>query len=224
MKLVKQCSMWSGRALVGVAVVLGAACAKAEQEPAPTVPQAAVQAPVTIAVPGAPAAAATTATAMQAAANAAPTTDALPTALPTATPPHAAADPAPGTATLPSSGLAVATSDPMFTISLTNPGHAAPGATVTAKVTALPGKGYKINKEFPATLQLDPTAGVAFSPARIERSAALVDNDHELTFGVQMSATAKGDYAVKGLLKFAVCDDANCMPKKQAIALDLHVK
>ncbi|MBK9070086.1 MAG: hypothetical protein IPL79_03635 [Myxococcales bacterium] len=221
MKPVKQCSMWSGRALVGVAVVLGAACAKAEQEPAPAAPQAAVQAPSTIAVPGAPAAAAT---AMPAAANAAPTTDALPTALPTTTPPHAAADPALGTATLPSSGLAVATSDPMFTISLTNPGHAAPGATVTAKVTALPGKGYKINKEFPATLQLDPTAGVAFSPARIERSAALVDNDHELTFGVQMSATAKGDYAVKGLLKFAMCDDANCMPKKQAIALDLHVK
>lgn len=215
-----RCSMWSGCALVGVAIFLGTACDKGGQDAAPLPPQAATPSPATIAVPGATTAAVATTPAGEVAV---PTADDAATAKGTPSP-VVAADPVPATALLPGSAPTVAAADPMFSISLTSPGPAAPGATVTAKVTAMPGKGYKINKEFPATLQLDATPGVAFSPARIERGAALVDNDHELTFGVQMSASEKGDYAVKGLLKFAVCDDANCMPKKQAIALDLHVK
>jgi len=211
-------AMWLSGALV---VAIGAACGK----PAPEALDAAdpgnvgpaAQAPATaapvIAVPGA-----------------APGTNPAPQA-PAPTPADAATQvhlpvppPAPADAPADPASSVAAPSDPMFTMRLTHAGAVAVGQVATAKVTILPGKGYKVNKEFPASVQLEAHPALAFASPRLERAAALVDNDHELTFGVQMSANAAGDFVAKGLMKFAVCDDANCVPKKQAIALDLHVK
>lgn len=232
MKLMGKFRMWLFCALVaGVVSSLGA-CSKepaaGNTEPAAAAP---LQQPTTIAVPGAPGGTDATAAAVPAIAAVplAKGTAAAPEAIPSAKVPVAgtpSADKAgvPETSIKDAPAAQTTLADPMFTIRLTAAPTVAPGGTAKAQVTVLPGKGYKINKEFPANLQMEALTGVTFSPAKLERAAAKVDTDHELTFEVQMSAAVAGDFNTKGLLKFAVCDDANCVPKKQAFAVDLHVK
>ncbi len=81
------------------------------------------------------------------------------------------------------------------------PVSGAKGQPVKAQVVIRPAAGYHMNEEFPTTLKLSPTAGVAFSKATL----------------------AKQD-AVTGNLSFAVCTETTCDPQKTPVTIELTVK
>ena len=55
-----------------------------------------------------------------------------------------------------------------------------------------------------------------------EEIQAAIDEAHK--FDVKVTAASAGTYPVSGTLKFAVCTDATCDPKKQTIAFDVVAK
>lgn len=100
----------------------------------------------------------------------------------------------------------------------------APGGEQVARVVVKPGKGYKMNKEFPTKLTLMLPVGVS-SPKEILLPAdAEAFTEQQLAFAVKLTAADKGDFKIPAVLKFAVCTDSTCDPKKQTIELALKAQ
>jgi len=192
---------WS-RFLVLASFSVAAACSKAESRPPPEPSSAGAAGggqAVKIAVPGA---------------DPAPAVVDPPSGLPGGTGTPAAA-PAPS---------GPATPDTSFKLDVAAPTPAAAGQQAVARVKVVPGAGWKMNKEYPTKLVIQPPDGVTAAKAEQVLADAATFNDHELAFDVRLTAAKPGTYKVAGTFKFAVCTDATCDPKKQAIAFDLTAK
>jgi hypothetical protein len=81
-----------------------------------------------------------------------------------------------------------------------------------------------MNAEFPTKLTLDPIAGVKLSKASLVLADAEKFDDHQLVFAVQATPEAAGSYTVSGKIKFAVCTDATCDPKKRNVSFAVTAK
>ncbi|MBK9037159.1 MAG: hypothetical protein IPL61_38930 [Myxococcales bacterium] len=87
-----------------------------------------------------------------------------------------------------------------------------------------PGKGFHMNKDYPTKLSLELPAGVSSAKAVLEPADAEAFDDTQLAFSIKLTPAAAGDYSIPGTLKFAVCTDSTCNPKKQTIALSLKAQ
>ena len=97
------------------------------------------------------------------------------------------------------------------------------GQPVKAQVVIRPAAGYHMNEEFPTTLKLSPTAGVAFSKAALAKQDAVMSKQ-ECRFDVQMTGSEAGKKSVTGNLSFAVCTETTCDPQKTPVTIELTVK
>ncbi len=100
----------------------------------------------------------------------------------------------------------------------------AAGAETVARVVVRPGKGFHMNKDYPTKLSLELPAGVTSAKAVLMPADAEAFDDNQLAFAVKLTPAAAGDYSIPATLKFAVCTDSTCNPKKQAIALSLKAQ
>lgn len=100
----------------------------------------------------------------------------------------------------------------------------AAGGESVARVVVTPGKGFHMNKDYPTKLTLELPSGVTSPKAILEPADAEAFTENQLAFAVKLTAAAKGDYTIPGTLKFAVCTESTCNPKKQAIALSLKTE
>ena len=180
----------SSVAVVSTALLFAAACSKAESRSSAPAPGLPPAPAETVAVPGAD-------------------TVAVPGAAPTGAPPAAPAAPA-----------APSAPDSSFQLTVTPPAPGTAGAEAVAKVTIVPGTGYKMNKEYPTKLVVQPPEGVAVAKAEQQIGDASFD-PHKLSFDIKLTAAKAGTYPVSGTIKFAVCTDQTCDPKKQTIAFDV---
>lgn len=114
--------------------------------------------------------------------------------------------------------------DASFALVVEQPAAVAPGAAATLRVRVTPGKGYKMNAEFPTKLTLEPTAGVELDKSSLVLADAEKFDDHQLVFAVKATPAAAGSYNVTGKIKFAVCTDATCDPKKRNVAFAVTAK
>lgn len=114
--------------------------------------------------------------------------------------------------------------DASFALVVEQPAAVAPGAATTLRIRVTPGKGYKMNAEFPTKLTLEPTAGVELDKASLVLADAEKFDDHQLVFAVKATPAAAGSYNVTGKIKFAVCTDATCDPKKRNVAFAVTAK
>lgn len=111
--------------------------------------------------------------------------------------------------------------DSSFQLTQQQPAPTAAGGETVARLVVHPGEGYKMNKDFPTKLTLEPPAGVSLSKTVLEPADAEQFTEKELAFAVKMTAPAAGEYTIPGTIKFAVCTDTTCDPKKQKVALTL---
>jgi len=109
--------------------------------------------------------------------------------------------------------------DASFRFMASAPPEVTAGGESVAQVMVHPGPGYKMNKEYPTKLTLEPPAGISLAKAVLEPGDAQTFTDKELTFAVKFTPAGPGDYTIGGVLKFAVCTDSTCDPKKQRVAL-----
>lgn len=108
--------------------------------------------------------------------------------------------------------------DSSFALTVEQPSPVAAGGEVILRVRVTPGTGYKMNAEFPTKLTLEPTAGVEIGKTTLVLADAEKFDDNQLVFAVKASPMASGTYTVTGKIKFAVCTDATCDPKKRNVS------
>lgn len=111
--------------------------------------------------------------------------------------------------------------DTSFKLTTEQPAPTKAGGETVARLVVHPGAGYKMNKEFPTKLTLEPPAGVTIAKTVLELADAEKFAENELAFAVKMSATPAGEYTIPATFKFAVCTETTCDPKKQKVALVL---
>lgn len=97
----------------------------------------------------------------------------------------------------------------------------AAGLEQAYKVSVAPGKGFHMNKDYPTKLTLELPAGVSSPKPILLAEDAAQFTEQALSFDVKLAAAAKGEYTIPATLKFAVCTDSTCNPKKQALSLKL---
>ena len=111
------------------------------------------------------------------------------------------------------------------------PADAKAGAEAVAKVTVTPSAGYHVNTEYPTKLTLTSPQGVTL--AKTEFVAGGHDNakgdadaldEKQLAFAVKLTPAASGSYTINGSFKFAVCDQNQCLPKRETIAITVAAK
>jgi hypothetical protein len=142
------------------------------------------------------------------------------------TPEAAASDPkvapAPAPAAPAAKGAAATTGDDSsFNLQVAAPTGAKAGAPCVAHVTVTPGSGYHVNQDFPTKLVITPPDGVKVAKAEMHKEDAAAFDANKLQFDVALTPDKPGTYKVAGTLKFAVCTESSCDPKKREIAIDV---
>lgn len=113
------------------------------------------------------------------------------------------------------------TADSSFNLSVAAPSGAKAGAECVAHVVVTPGSGYHVNQEFPTKLVITPPDGVKVAKAEQHKEDAASFGANKLQFDVAMTPDKPGTYKVAGTLKFAVCTESSCDPKKREIAFEV---
>ncbi len=91
------------------------------------------------------------------------------------------------------------------------------------KITLTPKKGWKINQEFPTKLRIEAASGVQIAKPIQKAKDAAKFGEKGATFVVPFTSNI-GDKKFKASLKFAMCTEATCDPKKENLAWSIKVK
>ena len=117
------------------------------------------------------------------------------------------------------------------TLAVVAPSDVKAGSEAVAKITVTPGKGYKVNTEYPIKLKLTSTDGVAlaktdFAAGGHDKAKGDADalDEKGLELSVKMTPSASGNYTISGKFKFAVCDHDQCLAKQENIAIAVAAK
>ena len=112
---------------------------------------------------------------------------------------------------------------PSYTVTLASPAQVGKGAQGTVVLEVTPKKGWKLNKEFPTKLTVVEPAGVKVSKKEQTVADAVAFADQAGRWQVQFQADSSGAKDFTGVLKFAVCTDTSCDPKKEELAWKVAV-
>jgi hypothetical protein len=111
------------------------------------------------------------------------------------------------------------------------PADAKAGTEAVARITVTPAAGYHVNTEYPTKLTLVSPSGVTLAKAELvagghDKAKGDADalDEKQLVFAVKLTAAASGSYTINGNFKFAVCDPAQCLPKREAISIVVAAK
>ena len=99
------------------------------------------------------------------------------------------------------------------------PAEGAVGAPAAVTISVTPGAGYKMNLEYDGSINfLGDVAGV--SVGKPDKKLT----EKQLSIQVPLTASASGAHTIPAQLKFAVCTETTCIPKKHKVALALTTR
>jgi hypothetical protein len=103
-------------------------------------------------------------------------------------------------------------------------GKGAAGTEVAMTVTVKAKGGYHVNQEFPHHLTLgELPAGLKIEKKDLKRGDAEL-SERALAFKVSATPEKKGRYTIPATLKTSVCDDKECMVKKEKLSIVVVAK
>ena len=115
-------------------------------------------------------------------------------------------------------------SDDSYRLELELPAAVAKGSEGVAFVTIAAKAGWHVNQDFPTKLTIDAPDGVEVDKAVQRADDAVKLTDHEARFAIKYTATSAGTKAFGGSVKFAVCTDDTCDPKRVKLAFKVDVQ
>ena len=89
------------------------------------------------------------------------------------------------------------------------PGAAKAGVEATSMVEITPLPGYKMNKDFPSRLKLDPKENLAMAKTVLTKKDADI-SEALLRFKVPFTAAKAGSVGLSGNADFSVCNESTC--------------
>lgn len=110
-----------------------------------------------------------------------------------------------------------------FVVTATTVDQPVAGATVEVGLVVTAAGGYKVNDEYPIAVEIAAPADVGVAKAKLGRADATIRGDRA-TFQLALTPTAAGAKRIGLKLKFALCTDTTCEPRKHAVELKLDVK
>lgn len=139
--------------------------------------------------------------------------------------PAAAGDSAPTEASTADPGAQTAAGEAgahaRFSVHVDPPRKARPGTATTARVRVTPKPGWHVNLDFPSSLTLEAPATVTLATVKLKKADATRLDENGLEFTVKLTPKTAGTSAVKGTLKFAVCQEDTCAPAKAPVTIQV---
>jgi hypothetical protein len=111
-----------------------------------------------------------------------------------------------------------------YQLMLAAPAKVASGAEGVATLEIVPAKGWHLNNEFPAKLTVTAPADVALAQAEQKLADASAWSETSGTFTMRFTPSAAGDKKLDANLRFAVCTETTCDPKKEAFSFAVTVE
>ena len=100
-----------------------------------------------------------------------------------------------------------------------------PGGEATAKISIIPAKGYKWNKDFPAKVTFAATPKL-LKLAKTEFKQLKGDfkaSDKVASVKIPVTATGAGEETLVGTAKFSVCNDTTCVIEKADVKMKFTI-
>jgi hypothetical protein len=104
-----------------------------------------------------------------------------------------------------------------FTLTVEGPSTGKPGEPMAATVRVIPGKGYKVNLEFPTKLQVTGPAETTMPKKTLTAKDAARYTAEELLMKPSFTLARPGSQTFKGQLAFSVCTEQLCELKTEAV-------
>lgn len=104
------------------------------------------------------------------------------------------------------------------------PATLGPKTDAVATVEIVPKPGWKMNKEFPTKLTVTVPTGVAMPKSEQTKADAASFADKAAHWSFDFTTNAAGEQAFKCSMKFAVCTESTCDPKKEEITWKVAVQ
>lgn len=101
---------------------------------------------------------------------------------------------------------------------------AAVGTAATARIIIKPTGVYHLNKDFPTLITVTPPDGVELTKGQLAAADAASFTEKEAAFDLPFTARAAGAKKFSATVKFAVCTDTTCDPKRETLAWEVAVK
>ena len=110
-----------------------------------------------------------------------------------------------------------------FVITATTADQPVAGATTDVQLAITPTSGYQVNEEFPTAIEITAPADVAVAKTKLGKGDGTVRHARA-DFRLTLTPKTTGDKLLGLKLKFALCTDSTCEPRKHSAELRLHVK
>ncbi|RMH44303.1 MAG: hypothetical protein D6689_02685 [Deltaproteobacteria bacterium] len=144
-----------------------------------------------------------------------------PAPAPTAAAPAPATPPAPA-ATAPATPRS---ETPQYVAEIVAPAAVTAGAEAAVTVKVTPKPGWHFNLEFPTSVTVEAPAGVTVAkPKQTLADAVEKSEEKGASWAVKLVPAKAGEGVLRASLKFAVCTDTTCDPKRETLALRLETK
>jgi hypothetical protein len=93
-------------------------------------------------------------------------------------------------------------------------------------VVTIKAKGdHKVNEEYPHKVKLDdPPAGIELPKSKLTKDEGSFSDKKTFTFKIPVKGKTAGSHTVTGMVKFSVCNESQCVIKKETIKAVVTVK
>ena len=111
-----------------------------------------------------------------------------------------------------------------YILKLATPAKVSTGAKGSATLEIVPKKGWHLNDEFPYKLTVTPPAGTKVAKPEQGKKDTVAFSRESMKWAIDFEASSAGDKAFTGKVKFAVCTETSCDPKKEELAFNVKVE
>lgn len=111
-----------------------------------------------------------------------------------------------------------------FSLEAIPPADGAVGAAAQTTILIKPSGVFHLNKDFPTSITVTPPDGVDVTKGVLAATDAASFTEKEAKFEVAYTPRAAGAKKFTAQVKFAVCTEATCDPKRETLAWEVPVK
>ena len=111
-----------------------------------------------------------------------------------------------------------------YTVKLAAPAKVTTGSKASATLEIVPKKGWHLNDEFPYKLTVAAPAGTRVAKPEQGKKDTVAFSHQAMKWSIDFEASSGGDKAFTGKVKFAVCTETSCDPKKEELAFNVKVE
>ena len=98
------------------------------------------------------------------------------------------------------------------------------GGEGTFTITIKAKSGFKVNESYPHKVKLDdPPSGVTVDKQNLKKADGTFEDKQTFSFKGKVKATSAGKRTLTGLVKTSVCNESQCLIKKEKISISVDV-